>query len=80
MCTLTDIYFVFGAVILLFLHNCVCDYDCLCNYNVEKAVYGSADAANKPIGYMYEFDCKPLISDADPKWSTVAYEHKVGIV
>lgn len=76
-CITMDNYFVIYAVIIFFVHYCVCDYDCLCNYNVEKVVCESADASGKLIGYLYEFDCKPLISAADPNWATIAFEHKV---
>ncbi|KAL4224310.1 hypothetical protein ACF0H5_017765 [Mactra antiquata] len=39
------------------------DYDCVCNYAVEKAVYPDVDLKKSPIGYMYEFDCKPAAKD-----------------
>ncbi|WAR30200.1 PGCA-like protein [Mya arenaria] len=54
------------------------DYDCICNYNVEEPI-NSSPADGQPIGYMYEFDCKPLISIGKPPgWGLVAFEHKTG--
>ncbi|XP_052785396.1 macrophage mannose receptor 1-like [Mya arenaria] len=54
------------------------DYDCICNYNVEATIH-SSPAEGQPIGYMYEFDCKPLISIGKPPgWGLVAFEHKAG--
>lgn len=35
------------------------DFDCVCNYAVEKAVFAAPDSNSQPIGYLYEFDCKP---------------------
>ncbi|XP_060564992.1 C-type mannose receptor 2-like [Ruditapes philippinarum] len=58
------------------------DFDCLCNYNVEKSVLASASEQSQPIGYMYEFDCKPTLSKslAPAEWTVIAYEHQTGFV
>ena len=35
----------------------------------------------KAIGYLYEFDCKPVVTEANlpGEWSAVAFEHQVNI-
>lgn len=55
------------------------DYDCLCNYNVEKAVFSTADENGQPYGYLYEFDCKPImaVQDAGDDWYKIQFEQKV---
>ncbi|XP_060585667.1 macrophage mannose receptor 1-like [Ruditapes philippinarum] len=58
------------------------DYDCLCNYNVEKSVLPSPSSQVQPIGYLYEFDCKELIGDfsSSSTWVQIAFEHKIGYI
>lgn len=57
------------------------DYDCLCNYNVEKAVYSGPNANGQPIGFMYEFDCKPLtVKQTVNNMYTIQYEKQVSII
>lgn len=56
---------------------CHGDYTCLCNYNVEIPVYTSPDTASAVVGYMYEFDCKNLVSESDPEWPAIEFEHQV---
>lgn len=45
--------------ILLSSPHVFCDFDCLCNYAAETSVYGTPESDRQPIGYLYEFDCKP---------------------
>ncbi|XP_052776850.1 aggrecan core protein-like [Mya arenaria] len=47
------------AVSILLCGMVRCDYACICNYNVESAVYLQENKNSKTIGYLYEFDCKP---------------------
>ena len=54
----------------------IADYDCVCNYAVENAVYQSPDVDSQPTGYMYEFDCKQEVAD-DSDFYVIASEHKV---
>lgn len=55
------------------------DYGCLCNYNVETPIYGSPDANASPVGYMYEFDCKPIAPSnyQQDAWKAIMNEHLV---
>ena len=55
----------------------ICDYQCLCNYNIEKSVYSDADVSSDPIGYLYEFDCRYLINVLDDKWALVVFDRQV---
>lgn len=59
-----------------------CDYDCVCNYNVEKSVFGMMDDQGSTVGYMYEFDCKQKLDESQTQqgWFAVAFEHKIGYV
>lgn len=53
-------------------------YTCLCSYNIEKEVYAQARESTQAIGYLYQFDCKFLISTIDDgKWAVIAFEHQV---
>lgn len=65
--------------ILLSSSHVFCDYDCVCNYAVETSVYGSADTSGQPIGYLYEFDCKPTASgnQAVQNFYAVQFEKQV---
>ncbi|KAL4221427.1 hypothetical protein ACF0H5_019685 [Mactra antiquata] len=59
------------------------DYDCLCNYNVEKPLYKTlSETEYPPIGYLYEFDCKQALHDISTpdSWHAVAYIHQIGYV
>ncbi|XP_045172520.2 uncharacterized protein LOC123534363 [Mercenaria mercenaria] len=58
------------------------DYDCMCNYNVEQAVYATPTASGQPLGYMYEFDCKPVtkIQENSDSVYTIEYEMQLGYV
>ncbi|XP_060582741.1 mucin-2-like [Ruditapes philippinarum] len=58
------------------------DYDCMCNYNVEQGVYPSPDPSGQPLGYMYEFDCKPTtqIQQNSDKFYTIQFEKQIGYV
>ncbi|XP_045161425.2 serine-rich adhesin for platelets-like [Mercenaria mercenaria] len=60
--------------------RCHGDYTCLCNYNVEIPVYSGADRSTQVLGYLYEFDCKNLLSDSNPTWSPIEFEHKMGFI
>ena len=56
------------------------NYDCLCYYGVEQAVYSKPDPASTPLGYVYEFDCKALdTAENHPEWWTIFFEHMVSI-
>ncbi|XP_060581151.1 uncharacterized protein LOC132737817 [Ruditapes philippinarum] len=59
---------------------CYGDYTCLCNYNVELPIYTSPDLGAQVIGYMYEFDCKNLLSESNPEWPSIEFEHQLGFV
>lgn len=70
----------FGLLVLCALLNTAwCDYKCICSYVVERDVYSMPSNDSDSIGYLYEFDCKPFITE-DADWFTVAYEHKLGYV
>lgn len=54
------------------------DFDCVCNYNVEKYVLPSADDNAPPIGSMYEYDCKPKSSVQSPiGYYSIQFEKQV---
>ncbi|XP_053383491.1 macrophage mannose receptor 1-like isoform X1 [Mercenaria mercenaria] len=58
------------------------DYQCLCNYNVELPVYSNDDSASQLLGYLYEFDCKPIFAKAvkDSGFYQIQFEKKVGYI
>ncbi|XP_053378749.1 uncharacterized protein LOC123526222 [Mercenaria mercenaria] len=56
-----------------------CDYKCVCSYIVERGVYSTPSNGSDVLGYMYEFDCKPVVTETG-SWFTVAFEHKLGYV
>ncbi|XP_060578108.1 uncharacterized protein LOC132735196 [Ruditapes philippinarum] len=73
------------VVVVLYLaifQDVGCDYSCICNYNVELAVFGSATETGNTIGYLYEFDCKPhvLVDKLNNKWLAVAFENQLGFI
>ena len=54
------------------------DYECLCNYDVEKQVYPSKSTQPSYIGYLYEFDCKATYgSTSEAQWQAIQYENQV---
>ncbi|XP_052286374.1 aggrecan core protein-like [Dreissena polymorpha] len=66
------------SVLLLLASTVEADFSCICNYNIESAVYAST-TKDSSIGYLYEFDCKPEGPPSDdPKWVTIQFEHKYG--
>ena len=63
------------------LHCTTADYSCLCSYHIERKVYATPNVSSTPAGYLYEFDCKPILENAipnlDQKWVSIAFEHEV---
>ncbi|XP_052224260.1 adipocyte plasma membrane-associated protein Hemomucin-like [Dreissena polymorpha] len=56
------------SLMLLMATSVQGDYPCICNYNIEGSVYEST-AKGAPVGYLYEFDCKPEGPPSnDPNW------------
>lgn len=55
------------------------DYKCICNYNIEKEVFSSTDTTQTPVGFMYEFDCKPaeLVTSHPDTFFTIQFEKQV---
>ncbi|KAL4221710.1 hypothetical protein ACF0H5_019965 [Mactra antiquata] len=72
--------------LLLLLLSCLAaskaDYDCLCSMAAEKKVHLEPSEASDEIGYMYEFDCKQVLTLYSPVdgWKEVAFLHQVGYV
>lgn len=61
-------------------HTSKSEQPCLCYTGVEKAVYSQPDTDSEPVGYMYEFDCRPKameVADVDGFY-TLQYAHQVG--
>ena len=70
--------FVYSTAIIGWICAVVkADYECLCNYHVERAIYPSMSIEDTPIGYLYEFDCKPTYKISTPNWQTIQYEKQV---
>ena len=63
---------------LLLVHG---DYTCLCSYTVELPIHTLPDTASPAIGYIYEFDCKPLWGDESlykgTTFAMIQFEKKV---
>ena len=57
----------------------IADFECLCNYHVEIAIYPEANMKLKPMGHLYEFDCKATYpySSASQPWQAIQYEKQV---
>ena len=51
------------CAILFILPLVGADYTCLCSYSVEIPVHSKPSKSSPAIGYIYEFDCKPLWGD-----------------
>ena len=62
---------------LTLIGSALADYECLCNYHVEREVYGVKDAQSQPTGYLYEFDCKPTYGAGQQNWQPIQYEKQV---
>ncbi|XP_060608010.1 uncharacterized protein LOC132760123 [Ruditapes philippinarum] len=58
------------------------DYSCLCNYQVELPIFSVMDTTSTPVGYMYEFDCKPVakVNYATDGFNVIMNEHKIAFV
>ncbi|KAL4223846.1 hypothetical protein ACF0H5_017311 [Mactra antiquata] len=61
---MAELLLKFGLLCILSTVSVKADYDCACNFNVEKAVYPTSDTSGTPVGYLYEFDCKPIATQA----------------
>ena len=69
--------FIFSVILVpLFIGAVLADYDCVCNYNVEESVLATP-AAGSPIGYLYEFDCKPQAGPDSGNYYQIMYEKQV---
>lgn len=49
-------------MLILFIGIVRAEFPCICSYSIEKVVYKSPDSTSEPVGYTYEFDCKPTAS------------------
>ena len=56
-----------------------CDYECLCNYHIETAVYSGPKTSGGKIGSMHEFDCKPTyhMVPSSRRWQAIQYQKQV---
>lgn len=70
------------SVLLLvstFVPHTQSDFTCFCNYNIETAVYPQPNVNTAAIGYMYEFDCKPVAKTSTVgEFFVVQFEQQVG--
>ncbi|XP_045162297.2 secretory phospholipase A2 receptor-like [Mercenaria mercenaria] len=74
---------IYLLLVLLSISIVRADYKCVCNYNVEKGVFAKESQDAKALGYLYEFDCKPVVSQASSTssgWTVIAFEHQIGYV
>jgi len=54
------------------------EYNCLCSYGAKVPVYESANETSTILGYMYDFDCKPLAdSGTEATFDAVQFEGNV---
>lgn len=55
------------------------DYECVCCNDVERDVYSSASTHGRLIGFMFEFDCKPIAAAVPEQTSfyVVQFEKQV---
>ncbi|XP_052235271.1 uncharacterized protein LOC127847415 isoform X1 [Dreissena polymorpha] len=58
------------------------DFSCLCSYSVEVPVHTTTEKSSAVIGYLYEFDCKPVNTplNVDSPWVPIEFSHQVGYV
>ncbi|KAH3755198.1 hypothetical protein DPMN_189888 [Dreissena polymorpha] len=57
------------------------DFSCLCSYSVEVPVHTTTEKSSAAIGYLYEFDCKPVHTPLiDSPWIPIEFSHQVGYV
>lgn len=62
------VFALVNCVAFLWLLNfgvVVADYACFCNYKIEESAYSKPNDTSPIIGYIYEFDCKPLFGKDD---------------
>lgn len=78
MTSFERIAYLVTSVLLVAFRLTNADYKCACNYNVEKEV---KDSFNAVIGYLYEFDCKPVATFVNPpeNFLAIQFEKKVRI-
>jgi len=70
--------FLFALLMVWCLSVSYADYDCVCTYNIETTVTQSPDVTSTAIGYLYEFDCKPLANVISTDgFITILFEHQV---
>lgn len=78
MTSFEKIAYLATSVLLVAFRLTNADYKCACNYNVEKEVQ---DSFNTVIGYLYEFDCKPIATFAKPpeNFLAIQFEKQVSV-
>ncbi|XP_045161423.2 aggrecan core protein-like [Mercenaria mercenaria] len=71
-----------GVLMCLMIKSAVCDYSCLCSYQVELEIFEKPDPTSNVDGYMYEFDCKPAyrVDGLDPTYRAIGNEGKLGYI
>ena len=71
-----------NLTVLLYFDKCNCENVCICLLLNFLAIHISLQPTNssQKVGYMYEFDCKPVLNVSGintTKWLAIAFEHKV---
>ncbi|XP_053378645.1 aggrecan core protein-like [Mercenaria mercenaria] len=76
------IFSIIGITLCVLSLNVYAEYNCLCNYRVETEMHGAPSENSSPVGYMYEFDCKPAVSTnkLEETWFAIMNEHLTAYV
>ena len=54
-------------------------YECLCNYRIQTAVYPVPTKSSGALGYLHEYDCKPTYHfvSTSSRWQPIQYKQQV---
>lgn len=71
----------FGLLLILSLAVVESNFICICTNEVETPVFETRDSSTAPIGYLYEFDCKPQYDpdENSTQYFSIMFEKKVSL-
>lgn len=69
--------FIFANIISV-QKGALAEYFCLCSYSIEKEVFSRQDTQSSILGYLYEFDCKPIFGNStEASYIPVMFKNEV---
>ncbi|XP_060551759.1 aggrecan core protein-like [Ruditapes philippinarum] len=76
-----DYIFMF-AFIITFVNEVSSDYLCVCSHHTQREIYGTPSVNSMPLGFLYQDECKALVSQPklDKQWIAVQFYHMIAYI